>query len=184
MSTFFIVSFSIMGLIVTWPYIYKWHISRSSTERQADHAEDIWRREMRDQGHTADEIAVHAEVRLALAAIQEAASQAVYDNDGDIDEQINEIAMIQIMALGDRTPYGRALINVLKQTPGSDLLYPDALIELEHQYKAKERARTGFQSAGRARSLALYWCSSSMRASGYSNSDPGVSFRTLISARP
>ena len=141
MSTFFIVSFSIMGLIVTWPYIYKWHISRSSTERQADHAEDIWRREMREEGHTADEIAVHAEVRFALASIQEAASQAVYDNDGDIDEQINEIAMIQIMALGDRTPYGRALINVLKETPGSELLYPDALIELEHQYKAKERAR-------------------------------------------
>lgn len=141
MTTFFIIALSIMALIVFWPYVYDYYISRSPIERQADHAEHKWRQEMREEGVPAEEMEVRAQVRRALASIQDAASKAVYSNNGDIDEQINEIAMIHIMSLGDKSIYGRALINVLKETPKEELLYPDALHELARQYKSKERAR-------------------------------------------
>jgi hypothetical protein len=113
----------------------------TSLEQQADRAERIWKDEMRAVGYTSEEIYALMRVRTALATIQEDASDAVYRNDGDIDKQMNESAMIEIMALGDKSPAGRALINVLKETPKDELLHPDALHELERQYKRKERAR-------------------------------------------
>lgn len=138
------IATGLMLLGVLCPPIYEHLIVPNlSIERQADFAEYKWREQRRQEGYTADEMSMEYWVRNGLAEIQEQASEAIYRNDGeDIDESINQIGMLQIQVLTGLNPaYGRALTKVLRDTRKEELIYPDALAELERQYRSKERQR-------------------------------------------
>jgi hypothetical protein len=130
--------------LTAWPMIYE-HlvVPNLSIERQADLAEDSWRKQRRQEGYTADEMSMEYWVRNGLAEIQELASEAIYHNDGgDINDEINQIGTVQIEVLTGLNPaYGRALTDVLKDTRKEELIYPDALVELERQYRSEESLR-------------------------------------------
>lgn len=126
-----------------YPAFYKHMILPGQPiEKQADYAEAAWRQERRDDGLSIEEITIEKHIREALAIIQEEVSEAIYRNDGDIDEQTREIATRQIMlrkALNRQA--GHLLHNLLKESDAAELMYPDALHELTRQYRTGERSR-------------------------------------------